>query len=121
MPKFVIEREIPAIGSATPEQLRAASQTSCGALRTSVPRFSGYIAMSQKIRSTVFISHPTKLQSENTPVWGAFPLTGSRTCPRRLIRRRPSKQSKKNKFCQLSSFRLGLRLIRWRPARVAKC
>ena len=38
MPKFVIEREIPAIGSATPEQLRAASQTSCGALRTIGPQ-----------------------------------------------------------------------------------
>jgi len=38
MPKFVIEREIPAIGSATPEQLRATSQASCGALRTIGPR-----------------------------------------------------------------------------------
>jgi Protein of unknown function (DUF4242) len=38
MPKFLIEREIPAIGSATPEQLRAASQTSCGALRTIGPQ-----------------------------------------------------------------------------------
>ena len=38
MPKFVIEREIPAIGSATPEQLRAASQTSCAALRTVGPQ-----------------------------------------------------------------------------------
>jgi hypothetical protein len=38
MPKFVIEREIPAIGSANPEQLRAASQTSCSALRTIGPQ-----------------------------------------------------------------------------------
>ena len=38
MPKFVIEREIAAIGNATPEQLRAASQTSCAALRTIGPR-----------------------------------------------------------------------------------
>ena len=38
MPKFVIEREIPAIGSATPEQLRATSQASCGALRTIGPQ-----------------------------------------------------------------------------------
>ena len=38
MPKFVIEREIPAIGSATPEQLRATSQASCGALRTTGPQ-----------------------------------------------------------------------------------
>jgi hypothetical protein len=33
MPKFVIEREIPAVGKSTPEQLRAASQKSCRALK----------------------------------------------------------------------------------------
>ncbi len=33
MPKFVIEREIPSIGKSTPEQLRAASQQSCSALK----------------------------------------------------------------------------------------
>ena len=38
MPKFVIEREIPGIGSATPEQLRTTSQTSCGVLRTIGPQ-----------------------------------------------------------------------------------
>jgi hypothetical protein len=38
MPKFVIEREIPAIGSATPEQLRAISQSSCNVLRTIGPQ-----------------------------------------------------------------------------------
>jgi Protein of unknown function (DUF4242) len=38
MPKFVIEREIPAIGNATSEQLRAASQTSCSALRAIGPQ-----------------------------------------------------------------------------------
>jgi hypothetical protein len=38
MPKFVIEREIPAIGNANLEQLRAASQTSCAALRTIGPQ-----------------------------------------------------------------------------------
>jgi hypothetical protein len=38
MPKFVIEREIPAIGNASPEQLRAASQTSCRALHTVGPQ-----------------------------------------------------------------------------------
>jgi uncharacterized protein DUF4242 len=38
MPKFVIEREISAIGSATPQQLRTTSQTSCGALRTVGPQ-----------------------------------------------------------------------------------
>ncbi len=32
MPKFVIEREIPGLGSWTPEQLKAASQKSCGVL-----------------------------------------------------------------------------------------
>ena len=32
MPKFVIEREVPGVGSFTPEQLKAISQTSCGVL-----------------------------------------------------------------------------------------
>ena len=38
MPKFVIEREIPGIGSTTPEHLRAISQTSCSVLRTIGPQ-----------------------------------------------------------------------------------
>jgi hypothetical protein len=38
MPKFVIEREISGIGGATPEQLRATSQTSCNVLRTIGPQ-----------------------------------------------------------------------------------
>jgi hypothetical protein len=38
MPKFVIEREIPGAGSLSPEQLQAASQTSCGALRQIGPQ-----------------------------------------------------------------------------------
>jgi hypothetical protein len=33
MPQFVIEREMPGVGSASPETLRGASQTSCGVLR----------------------------------------------------------------------------------------
>ncbi len=32
MPKFVIEREIPGIGNASPADLRAISQKSCGVL-----------------------------------------------------------------------------------------
>ena len=32
MPKYVIEREIPGAGKFSPEQLKAISQTSCGAL-----------------------------------------------------------------------------------------
>lgn len=32
MPKFVIEREIPGVGSFSPEQLKAISQQSCGVL-----------------------------------------------------------------------------------------
>ena len=32
MPKFVIEREIPAAGSLAPDQLKAISQKSCGVL-----------------------------------------------------------------------------------------
>jgi hypothetical protein len=33
MPKFVIERAIPAIGAASPAELQAISQKSCGVLR----------------------------------------------------------------------------------------
>ncbi|MGA2207388.1 MAG: DUF4242 domain-containing protein [Terracidiphilus sp.] len=33
MPKFVIEREIPGVGSMSPEQLRAISQKSCSVLQ----------------------------------------------------------------------------------------
>lgn len=32
MPKYVIEREIPGAGKMSPEELKAASQTSCGVL-----------------------------------------------------------------------------------------
>ncbi|MGE5944311.1 MAG: DUF4242 domain-containing protein [Flavobacteriales bacterium] len=32
MPKYVIERDIPAAGELTPEQLKGISQTSCGVL-----------------------------------------------------------------------------------------
>lgn len=38
MPKFVIEREIPNVGSLTPEQLKGVSQTSCGVLRNLGPQ-----------------------------------------------------------------------------------
>ena len=38
MPKFVIEREIPEVGTFSPEQLQAVSQTSCGVLRDLGPQ-----------------------------------------------------------------------------------
>jgi uncharacterized protein DUF4242 len=38
MPKFVIEREIPGVGSFTPEQLQAISQKSCSVLRNLGPQ-----------------------------------------------------------------------------------
>jgi hypothetical protein len=38
MPKYVIEREIPGAGNMSPEQLRAASQTSCGVLQKMGPQ-----------------------------------------------------------------------------------
>ncbi len=37
MPKFVIERDIPNIGNATPEQLQGISQASCGVLQQMGP------------------------------------------------------------------------------------
>jgi hypothetical protein len=38
MPRFVIEREMPGAGSLSPEELQAASQTSCGVLRNLGPQ-----------------------------------------------------------------------------------
>ncbi len=38
MPKFVIEREMPGAGSLSPQELEAASQTSCGVLRAMGPQ-----------------------------------------------------------------------------------
>ncbi len=38
MPKFVIERDIPAAGQLSPQQLQAISQKSCGVLREMGPR-----------------------------------------------------------------------------------
>ena len=37
MPEFVIERDMPGIGNASPEDLKGASQTSCGVLREMGP------------------------------------------------------------------------------------
>ena len=37
MPKFVIEREIPGLGSWSPEQLAGAAKTSCSVLRSLGP------------------------------------------------------------------------------------
>jgi len=38
MPKYVIEREIPGVGEWTAEQLKIASQTSCGVLNKMGPQ-----------------------------------------------------------------------------------
>ncbi len=38
MPKFVIERNIPSVGSLPPEELQAISQKSCGVLREMGPQ-----------------------------------------------------------------------------------
>lgn len=38
MPKFVIEREIPGIGSAAPEQMQAIAQKSCSVLQNLGPQ-----------------------------------------------------------------------------------
>lgn len=38
MPKFIIERNIPGIGAWSPEQLKAASQASCGVLHQMGPQ-----------------------------------------------------------------------------------
>lgn len=38
MPKFVIEREIPGVGSMSAQQLQAVSETSCGVLRSLGPQ-----------------------------------------------------------------------------------
>lgn len=38
MPKFVIEREVPGVGSMSPEQLQAISQKSCSVLNNLGPQ-----------------------------------------------------------------------------------
>ncbi len=38
MPKFVIEREVPGVGSLSPEQIQAISQKSCSVLRNLGPQ-----------------------------------------------------------------------------------
>ena len=38
MPKYVIEREIPGLGSMTPQELQGASQKSCSVLRSLGPQ-----------------------------------------------------------------------------------
>jgi cell division inhibitor SulA len=38
MPKFVIERQVPGVGSMSPQQLQAVSQTSCSVLRNLGPQ-----------------------------------------------------------------------------------
>jgi cell division inhibitor SulA len=38
MPKYVIEREVPGVGSLTAEQMQAISQTSCGVLQKLGPQ-----------------------------------------------------------------------------------
>jgi cell division inhibitor SulA len=38
MPKYVIERDMPGAGSLSPDQLQAASKTSCGVLRELGPQ-----------------------------------------------------------------------------------
>ena len=37
MPKFVIERKMPGVGQLTPQELKSASQTSCGVLNSMGP------------------------------------------------------------------------------------
>jgi len=38
MPKYIIEREMPGLGKLTPDQLRGASQKSCGVLQKLGPQ-----------------------------------------------------------------------------------
>lgn len=38
MPKFIVERDIPGVGSFSPEELQAISQTSCNVLRQLGPQ-----------------------------------------------------------------------------------
>jgi Protein of unknown function (DUF4242) len=38
MPKFVIERDVPGVGSLSEEQIKAISQTSCGVLQSMGPQ-----------------------------------------------------------------------------------
>lgn len=73
MPKYVIEREMPGAGQLTPDQLRGASQTSCGVLNKLGPQIQwveSYVT-DDKIYC-VYIS-PNKELIEEHAKQGGFP------------------------------------------------
>ena len=73
MPKFVIEREIPGLGSWTPEQLKAASQTSCGVLRKLGPEIQWLQSYATKDKLyCVYIAPNAEMVREHARL-GGFP------------------------------------------------
>jgi hypothetical protein len=78
MPKYVIERDIPNVGSVSPPDVIAISQKSCSVLNNLGPRFSGSTATSRRTKSTVSTSRPTRRWCANTRNRADFRPTASR-------------------------------------------
>ena len=73
MPKFVIERVMPGAGSLSPQELQAASQTSCGVLRAMGPQIQwvhSYVTADKVY--CVYIA-PDKKAIEEHALRGGFP------------------------------------------------
>ena len=67
MRKFIIERELPAIGSAERQALREAAQKSNATSKSSVPISNGSRAMSPTTRPFASTSQRTRRSSRSTP------------------------------------------------------
>ena len=70
--KFIIERDIPKVGTLERDQLRAAAAKSNEVLCHSAPTSNGLRAMSQTTRHSAFISPRTKQSFASTPRSAVF-------------------------------------------------
>ncbi|MGA9061178.1 MAG: DUF4242 domain-containing protein [Terracidiphilus sp.] len=76
MPKFIIEREVPGVGSMSPEQIQAISQRSCSVLRDLGPQIQwlhSYVT-DNKIYC-VYIAPNEEMVREHARL-GGFPANG---------------------------------------------
>ena len=73
MPKYVIEREMPGAGSLSPDQLKAASQTSCGVLRELGPQIQWVESYVTDDKIYCIYIAPNKQMIEQHAKQGGFP------------------------------------------------
>jgi hypothetical protein len=74
MPKFVIEREMPGAGELTPEELHAASQTSCGVLSALGPQIQWVESYVTENKVYCIYIAPNKQMIEEHARRGGFPV-----------------------------------------------